>query len=795
MDALHIDNELRWEARMASKGYTEAMQSEVKGGLKTSQTGTSLKAKLTKVLIKRFEEFALSIATGDRKMANASVAAPFLALSEEEIAFITVRAILELPKANGEEEEIGLSYRRVCSTVGDGLLTQIAYTRMVGDSETDQKLLALMKYSKRSRKGTWLFQKALKEAVNADKPSKDIVLRIGAEALEQVLAQFPKLFQKVSVRRSKGVKTEFRVVYTDAFWKLVQSMREDIATSQPYLTPTIMSPKDWHTARDGEPTMGGYYLLDHPLVKCGVWKHTNADMTGVSQASLDALNHAQSTPWMVNQFVADVALKAVVDEQSLNGLLPLLETRTPTTGLTGSDLRRAIEDNESLQGQHGEMRRQLGASITLRNRGAFWFPHNFDWRLRMYPLPFDLHPQGNDLSRGLLMFANGVPITKQGIYWLGVYIASLAGNDKLPFNDRMTWTQENHEAIYAAGHEPMDDLWWTELDEPWQFLAAAREWYLLSNEENPERFITHLPVQQDGSCNGMQHFSMMARDELGAQATNCRPSETLNDLYLQVADRVREEMYRDLSNGSSEAALWLPKFEDMGQRRKIVKRAVMTTPYGVTNRGITQFMITDRHVAEFAADERLPAAIYMTGKITAAIDAAMSKGREVQGYFSRVAGALAKDNVPLMWRTPAGSVCIQKYSDLQVIRVITAGGVLRLNGEIEQGALNSSKMAQSASPNVVHSCDAAHLQLTVNAMHEAGIRSFSMIHDSYGTHAANIDLMRSLLREQAYGMYKGNYLKTWAASVEALTGVPVEPPPALGNWDVSEVLQAEYMFA
>lgn len=40
----------------------------------------------------------------------------------------------------------------------------------------------------------------------------------------------------------------------------------------------------------------------------------------------------------------------------------------------------------------------------------FFYPHNVDFRGRVYPIPPHLSHIGNDISRGLLMFADGKKI-------------------------------------------------------------------------------------------------------------------------------------------------------------------------------------------------------------------------------------------------------------------------------------------------------------------------------------------------------------------------------------------------
>lgn len=48
-----------------------------------------------------------------------------------------------------------------------------------------------------------------------------------------------------------------------------------------------------------------------------------------------------------------------------------------------------------------------------------------------------------------------------------------------------------------------------------------------------------LYVFQDGSCNGLQHYAALGRDEKGGQMVNLTPSLQRQDVYQGVAQAVR----------------------------------------------------------------------------------------------------------------------------------------------------------------------------------------------------------------------------------------------------------------
>lgn len=82
--------------------------------------------------------------------------------------------------------------------------------------------------------------------------------------------------------------------------------------------------------------------------------------------------------------------------------------------------------------------------------------------------------------------------------------------------------------------------WWREQEEPWQTLACCRELTAaLRNPTGPANYVNHFPVHQDGSCNGLQHYAAMGRDERGAASVSLEDCVRPRDVYTDVAEVVR----------------------------------------------------------------------------------------------------------------------------------------------------------------------------------------------------------------------------------------------------------------
>jgi DNA-directed RNA polymerase len=82
--------------------------------------------------------------------------------------------------------------------------------------------------------------------------------------------------------------------------------------------------------------------------------------------------------------------------------------------------------------------------------------------------------------------------------------------------------------------------------------------------------------------------------------------------------------------------------------------------------------------------------------------------------------------------------------------------------------------------------------MTVNA---TDFSAYAMIHDSFGTHACNTDVLARVLREQFYKLYNDNdVLQDLKDQLESQCNVELDDIPEKGSLDISEVLNSEYFF-
>jgi DNA-directed RNA polymerase len=91
------------------------------------------------------------------------------------------------------------------------------------------------------------------------------------------------------------------------------------------------------------------------------------------------------------------------------------------------------------------------------------------------------------------------------------------------------------------------------------------------------------------------------------------------------------------------------------------------------------------------------------------------------------------------------------------------------------------------SPNFIHSQDASHMSLVIAEFDGP----FGAVHDSFSTHASDVDELCQLTKDVFVDMYnKPNYFDI----IEGRLGATAEQPE-LGDLNIEDVKKSDYFFA
>lgn len=117
-----------------------------------------------------------------------------------------------------------------------------------------------------------------------------------------------------------------------------------------------------------------------------------------------------------------------------------------------------------------------------------------------------------------------------------------------------------------------------------------------------------------------------------------------------------------------------------------------------------------------------------------------------------------------------------------------------LEDEQEGDRVHPLKQRTAFAPNYVHSLDATHMMMTAIACRKAGL-CFAGVHDSYWTHAGDVERMNEILREKFIELHSRPLLEDLLAEFrETYPGMEFPPVPIRGEYDVRSVRDAPYFF-
>ncbi|RXW11654.1 hypothetical protein EST38_g14201 [Candolleomyces aberdarensis] len=616
----------------------------------------------------------------------------------------------------------------------------------------------------------------------------------------------------------------------------------------PRLLPMLIPPKPWVGPSDG-----AYLFSKASLMRfkesVEQQKYLEAAVrSGNVELVMEGLNVLGRTPWKINKQVFDVVIQIWNSGERVGKIPPAqYDEAEPQAPVDESDLsaRSIWLQKHKLWQQNVANNHSDRCSVNYKIEIArvyadetIYFPHNLDFRGRAYPIPPHLNHMGDDLSRGLLQFATTKPLGERGFRWLKIHLANLCGFDKADFDERVEWVHERVDQIKESAHNPLGgSRWWMKADDPWQCLAVCFELTAALESGDPLNFQSSLPVHQDGTCNGLQHYAAMGGDSQGAAQVNLAPVDRPSDVYTFVGKKVERLVDEDAKNGNVHAIALQGKIT-----RKVVKQTVMTTVYGVTFVGARDQLhkqLSDR--GDIPEELCWLSSAYLAKKVLACIGDTFVGAQSIQTWLNLCARLISKSISPerferrvvkqqeemekkekaklkkkakaakglaassssskakavvvsaedleegeedegrskkpfavpmakmkkeqmtsVIWTTALGLPIVQPYRKSARRQVMTNLQSVYISDPNVPSEVNTMKQASAFPPNFVHSLDATHMILTAIECSSRNL-TFAAVHDSYWTHACDIDQMSAIIRDTFINLHASDMLKRLSA--------------------------------
>ena len=638
---------------------------------------------------------------------------------------------------------------------------------------------------------------------------------------KQITSKMPAFHHHMGFQRGK--KTGYIIPHHQLMTKLRTEPVHGISTVK---LPMVVEPRPWSSF-----DVGGFYTTPGTVVRIKGGDTSqktyaqsaieNGDMNHVL-AGLDVLG---KVPWQINAPVFEVMAEAWNAGEAIGKLVPEdYDMARPQEPSPDADYHERAAYNKELK--HHENRRsglhsqrcfqnfQLETARAYVTEKKIFFPHSVDFRGRAYPVSPILNHIGSDLSRGLLKFAHGKELGTVGLQWLKIHLANLYGFDKASLREREQFALDHLDDIRDSATNPLGGRrWWAKAEDPWQCLACCIELQQAFDLPDPSRFVSQLPVHQDGTCNGLQHYAALGGDHAGARQVNLEPSDRPQDIYTGVAELVKEMVAKDAEEGVAAAV-----YVNGHITRKVVKRTVMTNVYGVTFMGAKAQVYDELKdiFPNFKPTGKVKAlpfvAMYVTYKIFDALGKIFNGAQEIQYWLGecgeRITTSISAEQISqlqerfggiemtpydekykppkkvgstltkkmnkdmesfktsIIWTTPLKMPIVQPYRKDTVKKIRTKIQDITVSRRNQSDVVDKRKQLQAFPPNFIHSLDATHMILSALKCSEMGL-DFAAVHDSFWTHASDIPNLNIILRDAFVRMHSEDIVGRLAAEFSA----------------------------
>lgn len=656
---------------------------------------------------------------------------------------------------------------------------------------------------------------------------KSELIRAGSELLDVVFLS-TNLFEKTKHWRGDlnskkrglhGVK--YQLGMTEEGMKVMESIDwVTMAQEGASMLPMIVPPDDWTNNTDGGYLVNKRSLLSVKSYDVQKWQKKQ-DFSKI----YPVVNKLQGTAWRVNNEMLDL-IQDIVDEEVIDPSTEMLPIKTLVGGLPTTNpaqwydtikkedfaeedwalYNRARERQMvALDSAHSKrigLQLALGTAHTMREYKEFYYTYQLDYRGRIYPVSSYLSHQGQSYSKAILEFAEGRYLTEEGLYWLKIHTANVFGNDKMEFDDRVKWFEDNRAVVLEVANNPLEcKSLWIGSDSPYEYVAACKAY-----KDHIEGRLVHTPIQLDAICSGISIYSGLLLDKVGAEETaiinkygeNGQPIRP--DIYKTVAGGVNNYLkqgeypksfeYKDKEGKTSFVTAYKEATSITGKvTRSIVKRPTMTVPYSVTMRGMSDQLwdVLDTHSTEgteFWDGEKWIVNKLLTDLTHKSIYATVKGARIGQEYLVSLSKLVKKQ---AEWVTPLYSFPIKQTSlKTREKRVQTILGTLMINIEVPK--LDTRKQSSSIAPNFIHSLDSEILKYCIDKM-DKGI---GVIHDCVIVHPND--------GYQAQDKYREGYVKLMELHPLEHISKQLDPTgqldvPSRGELNLKDVFKSRYIIS
>lgn len=476
--------------------------------------------------------------------------------------------------------------------------------------------------------------------------------------------------------------------------------------------------------------------------------------------------------------------------------------------------RLAITETDKSLRNRFDVTRQIAKNVRDED---FYNSISADKYGRTYTNNVFLSGQGNDASKGLIRFSDGVELGDSGYDSFARVFANNAGFDKVPMRSRVKLLKKiDEKLILKTVENPIKYDWWRKQTDwietgviknldgikdskdiiklakaadpseegAFQFLSLLEERARMighvKSGKSIKTFSSNLSMPADGTTNVLQHMAAISRDPNLAKVVNMTTTADVQDAYLAVRLGELDNIGRKMDdNNPLKKFILLPEHTPITAKRKGIKFVVMIPQYnaGAATVGHVYFDDMIGVLDKLAKNAKTASKKLDYEKTYQAFKSATNSERVQIGRIINKANEIEFPNATIVradlnklaeahhisgksinLKNDTGFPFIQDYKimETQQLKLGTGSNKISLNVKVPTEKIDFAKQDIGFTPNFIHGFgDATHKSLTAEILRKKGVKNFIGIHDSFGVHAGNSQILNEATKQAFKNIYQG----------------------------------------
>ncbi len=303
-------------------------------------------------------------------------------------------------------------------------------------------------------------------------------------------------------------------------------------------------------------------------------------------------------------------------------------------------------------------------------------------------------------------------------------------------------------------------------------------------------------VRKEVGDDDLEEIKLSIIDEFYPLIQKAKRAKRREDIFLKngKAFSIKKELKLEASS------LYSRLIDKNLINRSFVKSPVMTESYGSSREGKAKALLEKIEalgvLSNLVEDNRYLVAFEITKLLEDALSLVSSSPAKYKRWMKRYASDIVNGDNPIVWQTPLGLEVKQVDFQAKRVKVSIANG-RKVEFKTFTDKLDKTAHKKGLSPNFIHSLDASHLMMSINSLVKKGIKDIVTVHDSFATHANNVEVLSITLREAFISLHQKEILKELTDFWQECFGIKQKKISYIDkdNFDLNEILKSDYFFA